>query len=139
MSEALRSSRAEVWDLKTITFGIGPEPKRSIKIITQNFNGFVALHSLEIYLIQSHPDHVRLSPSVGRMLLHVPKLNMDGIGNILILRGNIQVLPLERTTVSYEFLSQLVGEYLLTRSPDVDISAALSVMPLTQSWWDVCS
>lgn len=54
-------------------------------------------------------------------------------GNILILRGNIDIQPPERRTVSYEFLSQLVAEYLLASSPDVDISAALSVMPYTQS------
>lgn len=36
-------------------------------------------------------------------------------------------------TVSYEFLSQLVAEYLLGTSPDVDISAALSIMPHTLS------
>lgn len=54
-------------------------------------------------------------------------------GNILILRGDIEILPPTRHTVSYEFLSQLVAEYLLKRGPDVDISAALTVMPLTQS------
>ncbi|KAJ7239398.1 hypothetical protein B0H12DRAFT_1136185 [Mycena haematopus] len=59
------------------------------------------------------------------------------ICNILILRGDIQILPRDRMTVSYEFLSQLVGEYLLMRSPDVDISAALSIMPLTQKGMDL--
>lgn len=54
------------------------------------------------------------------------------LGNILILRGDIEILPPSRVTVSYEFLSQLVAEYLLQRSPDVDISAALSIMPRTQ-------
>ena len=54
-------------------------------------------------------------------------------GNILILRGHIEILPHDRTTVSYEFLSQLVGEYLLTNCPDIDISAALSIMPSTTS------
>lgn len=54
-------------------------------------------------------------------------------GNILLLRGNIEVLPRSRRTVSYEFLSQLVADYLLKTSPDVDMSAALSVMPMTQS------
>jgi hypothetical protein len=39
------------------------------------------------------------------------------------LRGNIQ--PPTRRTVSYEFFSQLAAEYLLTSSPDVDVSAAL--------------
>lgn len=55
------------------------------------------------------------------------------IGNILILRDNITILPLERRTVAYEFLSQLVAEYLLSSSPDVDISSALEIMPYTQS------
>ncbi|KAG6896958.1 hypothetical protein C0993_007881, partial [Termitomyces sp. T159_Od127] len=41
--------------------------------------------------------------------------------------------PPTRTTVSYEFLSQLVAEYLLRHSPNVDISDALSIMPHTQS------
>jgi hypothetical protein len=57
----------------------------------------------------------------------------NDLGNILVLRGDIAILPKERTSVSYEFLSQLVGEYLLSSRPDVDISAALSIMPLTQS------
>ncbi|KAF7335459.1 Protein fam63a-like [Mycena venus] len=59
------------------------------------------------------------------------------ICNILILRGDIRILPPDRVTVSYEFLSQLVGEYLLMRAPDVDISAALSIMPLTQKGMDL--
>ncbi|KAJ7629682.1 hypothetical protein DFH06DRAFT_708199 [Mycena polygramma] len=59
------------------------------------------------------------------------------ICNILILRGEIQILPADRVTVSYEFLSQLVGEYLLTRAGEVDISAALSIMPLTQKGMDL--
>ena len=54
-------------------------------------------------------------------------------GNILILRGDLEILPLGRKTVSYEFLSQIVAEYLLRASPDVDISAALSIMPYTLS------
>ncbi|KAJ7692138.1 hypothetical protein B0H17DRAFT_1062018 [Mycena rosella] len=59
------------------------------------------------------------------------------ICNILILRGDIQILPPDRVAVSYEFLSQLLGEYLLTHAPDVDISAALSIMPLTQKGMDL--
>lgn len=54
-------------------------------------------------------------------------------GNILILRGNIEILPPDRSNVSYEQLAQLVGEYLLMSRPDVDISAALSTMPVTRS------
>ncbi|KDR66426.1 hypothetical protein GALMADRAFT_259177 [Galerina marginata CBS 339.88] len=59
------------------------------------------------------------------------------ICNILILRGNIEIQPPTRQNVSYEFLSQLVAEYLLTTSPDVDISAALSIMPHTQKGMDL--
>ncbi len=58
---------------------------------------------------------------------HIPS------GNILILRGNIHIFPEDRTRVSYEFLAQLLGEYLLMSSPDVDLSAALSTMPVTRS------
>ncbi|KAG5342339.1 hypothetical protein C0989_002810 [Termitomyces sp. Mn162] len=57
--------------------------------------------------------------------------------NILIMRGNIIIEPPARTTVSYEFLSQLVAEYLLKHSPNVDISDALSIMPHTQKGLDL--
>ncbi|TFK82191.1 hypothetical protein K466DRAFT_666660 [Polyporus arcularius HHB13444] len=59
------------------------------------------------------------------------------ICNILILRDKIQILPYERTSVSYDYLSQLVAEYLLMTCPDVDISAALSVMPVTRKGLDL--
>ncbi|KAF8071508.1 hypothetical protein FPV67DRAFT_1560387 [Lyophyllum atratum] len=59
------------------------------------------------------------------------------ICNILIIRGNILIEPPTRTTVSYEFLSQLVAEYLLKHSPNVDISDALSIMPHTQKGLDL--
>ena len=71
--------------------------------------------------------------------LYVPLYGLENCliafspGNILILGGNINIQPKSRTTVSYEFLSQLVAEYLLKNSPDVDVSAALSIMPHTQS------
>ncbi|KAG2114837.1 hypothetical protein DEU56DRAFT_841746 [Suillus clintonianus] len=59
------------------------------------------------------------------------------ICNILILRGEIEVLPYERGTVSYEFLAQLLGEYLLMSCPDIDVSAALSIMPSTTKGLDL--
>ncbi|KAM6503940.1 Protein of unknown function (DUF544) domain containing protein [Amanita muscaria] len=59
------------------------------------------------------------------------------ICNILILRGDITIMPPDRRNVSYEFLSQLVAEYLLTSGPDVDVSAALSVLPYTQKGMDL--
>lgn len=64
--------------------------------------------------------------------LERPGVN-DITGNILLLRGDITIQPANRSSVSYEFLSQLLGEYLLTHASDVDISAALSMMPLTTS------
>ncbi|CAL1715859.1 unnamed protein product [Somion occarium] len=63
--------------------------------------------------------------------------SLIAICNILLLRGDIEILPPERKTVSYEMLSQLVGEYLLTSCPDVDISAALSIMPHTIKGMDL--
>ena len=55
------------------------------------------------------------------------------ICNILILREQIEILPHDRRSVSYEFLAQLLGEHILLTAPDVDVSAALSMMPLTTS------
>ena len=55
------------------------------------------------------------------------------ICNILILREQIEILPRGRKSVSYEFLAQLVGEHILLTAPDVGVSAALSMMPLTTS------
>ncbi|KAG6829051.1 hypothetical protein H0H92_005882 [Tricholoma furcatifolium] len=53
------------------------------------------------------------------------------------MRGNIAIEPPTRTTVSYEFLSQLVAEYILKHSPGIDISDALSIMPHTQKGLDL--
>ncbi|KAF7294049.1 MINDY-DUB domain-containing protein [Mycena kentingensis (nom. inval.)] len=106
--EATASKSAEeLWHLKTISFGTG-DIKEEVRIITQ----------------------VLLLGVVGR------KLNLVA-GNILIMRGDIKILPPDRPSVSYDFLSQLLAEYLLLRVPDVDISAALSMMPLTQQGMDL--
>ncbi|ESK86037.1 protein fam63a-like [Moniliophthora roreri MCA 2997] len=59
------------------------------------------------------------------------------ICNILILRGKIEIQPPMRRTVSYEFLSHLVAEYLLLNCPEVDVSAALSILPYTQKGMDL--
>ncbi|KAK2467282.1 hypothetical protein APHAL10511_000831 [Amanita phalloides] len=63
--------------------------------------------------------------------------SLIAICNILILRGDITILPPDRQTVSYEFLSQLVADYLLANAPGVDISAALSILPYTQRGMDL--
>ncbi|KAF7789771.1 hypothetical protein EIP86_000717 [Pleurotus ostreatoroseus] len=59
------------------------------------------------------------------------------ICNILILRGDIHIVPEDRTSVSYELLAQLLGEYLLMSSPNIDLSAALSTMPVTRKGMDL--
>ncbi|THH08189.1 hypothetical protein EW146_g9070 [Bondarzewia mesenterica] len=59
------------------------------------------------------------------------------ICNILIMRGNIEILPLDRTTVSYDLLAHLVVDYLLNSSPDIDISSALTMLPLTTRGMDL--
>jgi hypothetical protein len=51
----------------------------------------------------------------------------------LILREQIEILPRGRRSVSYEFLAQLLGEHILLTAPQVDVSSALSMMPLTTS------
>lgn len=38
--EHIKSSKADVWYLKEITFGSG-DSRKNTKIITQNFNGYV--------------------------------------------------------------------------------------------------
>lgn len=52
------------------------------------------------------------------------------IGNALLLRGDIE-LAAQRESVTYEYMAQRVGDYLLDNCPDVDVTAALSIMPLT--------
>ncbi len=53
-------------------------------------------------------------------------------GNILILRGDIIVMPPDRRSVSYEYLSALLGDYLVNESSDVDLDSVFSVLPKTQ-------
>ncbi|VDC04943.1 unnamed protein product [Peniophora sp. CBMAI 1063] len=59
------------------------------------------------------------------------------ICNILILRGHLPIDPPGRTSVSYNYLSTHLAEHLLSSAPDVDIGAALSVMPLTIKGMDL--
>ena len=133
---SVQSSQAEVWYLKNILFGPPGEEKKEYNIITQNFNGYVFHICVSPFVLTPY-----LSIDLARLLLYVSPICIQSketdenvcIGNILILRDNITILPPERRTVSYEFLSQLVAEYLLNTSPDVDISSALEIMPYTQS------
>jgi hypothetical protein len=49
------------------------------------------------------------------------------------LRGDIEILPPDRKEVAYEFLSTLVGDYILKASPNADVASVLSILPMTQS------
>ncbi|KAH9918906.1 uncharacterized protein BXZ73DRAFT_52668 [Epithele typhae] len=59
------------------------------------------------------------------------------ICNILILRDKIHIEPPHREAITYDYLSQLLAEYLLLSCPDVDISAALSILPATRKGLDL--
>ncbi|KAI0703830.1 hypothetical protein BC835DRAFT_909494 [Cytidiella melzeri] len=59
------------------------------------------------------------------------------ICNILILRGDIEILPQDRRSVSYEQLAQLLAEHLLKTQTDVDIDSALATMPVTRKGMDL--
>ena len=139
MSQEMQASLAEAWYLKEIKFG-----GQHYRIITQNFNGCVKstyITNATCALIMQFPTDLAHSLLYVRTLhlVFLKTLMTSYIGNILILRGHINIQPPSRVTVSYEFLSQLVAEYLLTTSSDVDISAALSIMPHTQSTSVYCS
>lgn len=131
----MQSSKVDVWYLKEIRYGLRGQ-KKSLKVVTQNFNGWVFINNdppcslADVTAFYSPCSFIAICMY---FLCYYLGSVLTLIGNILILRGNIHILPLERQTVSYEFLSQLVAEYLLTTSPDVDVSAALSIMPTTQS------
>ncbi len=135
VNNQVHASQAEVWYLKEIAFGTS-ESRTPVKIITQNFNGHVSLFQWTCPYVSNSmfPGHVHLLLSV-RCLVHcLPSNGLSfAAGNILILRGAITIEPPGRKTASYEFLSPLVGEYLLLTCPGIDISAALSIMPYTQS------
>ena len=115
--DARETSREDVWYLKTIEFTSPFGTTRSYNIITQNYNGCV----------------LRRSQAVHRQLILNRPCSFIAICNILILREQIEILPRDRKSVSYEFLAQLLGEHILLTAPEVDVSAALSMMPLTTS------
>ncbi|KAF8313508.1 uncharacterized protein EI90DRAFT_3136671 [Cantharellus anzutake] len=84
-----------------------PKSKNLFKIVTQNRNGPCSLIALV---------------------------------NILILRRSITILPAERTYVSYEYLASLVADYLVNSHhslSEVDLNAALAVLPLIQEGMDL--
>ena len=65
------------------------------------------------------------------------------ICNVLILREQIRVEPATRTSVSYEFLSMLVADYLISSSSSspngetLSVDEALTLLPLTQKGLDL--
>ncbi|KIO34702.1 hypothetical protein M407DRAFT_240519 [Tulasnella calospora MUT 4182] len=63
--------------------------------------------------------------------------------NVLILRGDTTILPSDRKSVSYEYLAQLIADYLVSRTSDdaaiEGLSAALSKLPELQEGMDINS
>ncbi|KAG9051526.1 hypothetical protein FS837_004036 [Tulasnella sp. UAMH 9824] len=63
--------------------------------------------------------------------------------NVLILRGDMTILPSDRKSVSYEYLAQLIADYLVSRTSDdaaiEGLSAALSKLPDLQEGMDINS
>ncbi|CAJ0767075.1 6886_t:CDS:2, partial [Entrophospora sp. SA101] len=66
-----------------------------------------------------------LDPNVGKLRkLKVITQNENGpcpllaLCNVLLLRGDIEIKPYDRPTVTYDFLVELLGDYLLKSVPD---------------------
>jgi len=116
----LKASHEEGWYLKSIDFTSPSGVTRQYNIITQNYNGC------------AFPPYLQRIAHADIQGDKRP-CSFIAICNILILREQIEILPPDRRSVSYEFLAQLVGEHILLTAPGVDVSAALSMMPLTTS------
>jgi hypothetical protein len=43
------------------------------------------------------------------------------IGNVLLLRGDIKIKPYDRSSVTYDFLVELLGDYLLKSIPQGEV------------------
>jgi len=82
-------------------------------------------------------------PEQPERVLRIVTQNENGpcsfiaICNILILRGEIVITPPDRPSVSYEYLSTLLGDYLVNKCSDVDLDSVFSVLPKTQHGLDL--
>ncbi|RUP15783.1 hypothetical protein BC936DRAFT_139573, partial [Jimgerdemannia flammicorona] len=155
---------AQEYLLKTIDwfdFEIGVE--KVVKVITQNggFRVFVPQYCAR--RCQMRMVHARSSPFVSSPITFTPSYAVPSppihqpstsfpTGNVLILRGDIAITPFERPSVTYNYLVQLLGDYLLNHMPSpafpssptgrnyervVDqrknLNAALSILPNLQT------
>ena len=112
------SQQGDVWYLKKIDFtSPSSGARRKYNIITQNYNGCVFTPVILSWVPDTYDGNRPCS--------------FIAICNILILREQIEILPRDRRSVTYDFLAQLVGEHILLTAPRVDVSAALAMMPLT--------
>jgi hypothetical protein len=120
---ALKASHEEIWYLESIDFASPSGATGRYNIITQNYKGYVCVlitfRARKLTYKATPPRHAKRP------------FSFIAICNILILREQIKILPSDRTSASYEFLAQLVGEHILLTAPGV--CAALSMMPLTTS------
>ena len=137
--DSARASLEEIWYLKEIRFTPpGSDTSIRLKIITQNYNGWEAPSAVPasriLTYMQSQTMFIYCYLYIVLVLhLHAFTTNLLCIGNILILRGDIEILPADRGNVSYEQLAQLLAEHLLKTQTDVDIDSALATMPVTRS------
>lgn len=92
-------------------------------------------------MVLAHSSHcVSLSassfPVSALCSLLCPELTTCPTGNVLILRSSIFITPSNRKSVTYSYLSSLVGDYLLsvTSAPSsaLSLEAALSILPSTR-------
>jgi ubiquitin carboxyl-terminal hydrolase MINDY-1/2 len=116
-NEPAKSSSDAVWRLKEICYPPG---------------------SSNIYKVET--NHLEVGQELYLHYTQIVTQNRNGpcsliaLCNIMILRGDIQILPQGRTSASYEYLASLVGDYLVNSREglsDVDLTAALAVLPST--------
>ncbi|EJD49038.1 DUF544-domain-containing protein [Auricularia subglabra TFB-10046 SS5] len=91
---------------------------------------------LKPVLWQPAPEHPPRQLKIITQNFNGP-CSLISLCNILILRGRIEIQPPERTSVSYEYLSALLADALVTEQTDPALSAALSTLPNTQRGMDL--
>jgi hypothetical protein len=50
------------------------------------------------------------------------------IGNVLLLRGDIKIKPYDRSSVTYDFLVELLGDYLLKSIPQGEAEVPILIL-----------
>ncbi|RUS24036.1 hypothetical protein BC938DRAFT_474222 [Jimgerdemannia flammicorona] len=138
---------------------IGPPPAQEYLLKTIDWFDF----EIGVEKVVKRMVHARSSPFVSSPITFTPSYAVPSppihqpstsfpTGNVLILRGDIAITPFERPSVTYNYLVQLLGDYLLNHMPSpafpssptgrnyervVDqrknLNAALSILPNLQT------